>query len=399
MEIRPFKVSEINQYIKRIFTGDLLLYDINIEGEVSNFKYHYNGNMYFTLKDDKSKLRCVYFNNNINDYVVLEDGMNVIVNGYISVYERDGVYQLYVRNIRKKGTGELFEAFEKLKKKLEAEGLFDLKYKKSIKFLPRRIGVATSSSGAAVKDIISVIKRRMPSTDIIIYPVLVQGEKAPDDICKAIKYFNSRKDIDLIIIGRGGGSIEELWAFNDEQLARTIFNSKLPVVSAVGHETDFTIADFVSDMRAPTPSAAGELVVPNVADLNYKLDLCLTSLISAFNQFMNKKKDELEHICSKLMTNSPTSIIDNNKQRLDMALKDLIKTINLNYNNKRSKLEYLGSKLDTLSPFAVLNRGYSMIVDENGNLIKSVENILINSTLNVILNDGKIKVKVLDKSR
>lgn len=398
MEIRPFKVSEINQYIKRIFTGDLLLYDVSIEGEVSNFKYHYNGNMYFTLKDDKSKLRCVYFNSDIIDCIMLEDGMNVVVNGYISVYERDGVYQLYVKNIKKKGTGELFEAFEKLKRKLEAEGLFDAKYKKTIKYLPRKIGVATSSSGAAVKDIISVIKRRMPSTDIIIYPVLVQGEKAPNDICKAIKYFNSRKDIDLIIIGRGGGSIEELWAFNDEQLARTIFNSKLPVVSAVGHETDFTIADFVSDLRAPTPSAAGELVVPNVADLNYKLDSYLMSLISTFNQAINKKKNELEHIRNKIISDSPISIINNDKQRLDMILKDLVKTINQNYNNKRKKLEYLGSKLDTLSPLSVLNRGYSIVVDEDENIIRSIKNASIDSILNIILSDGKMKVKVLDKS-
>ncbi|WIV10993.1 exodeoxyribonuclease VII large subunit [Proteiniborus sp. MB09-C3] len=398
MELRPFKVSEITQYIKRILIGDPLLYDVNIEGEVSNFKYHYNGNMYFTLKDDKSRIRCVFFNNNMDDApIVLEDGMYVIVNGYISLYERDGTYQLYVRSIRKKGIGELFESFEKLKKKLEAEGLFDSKNKKTINYLPKKIGVATSSTGAAVKDIISVITRRMPSTEIIIYPILVQGEKAPAEICHAIKYFNSREDIDLIIIGRGGGSIEELWAFNDEEVARTIFSSRLPVVSAVGHETDFTIADFVADMRAPTPSAAGELVVPQIDDLNYRLSSNLISLINIFNLSIRTKKNNLGYIYDRLILNNPSNTLNDNRQRLDIILKDLIKAMNQSHSDKKNKLSLLGSKLDSMSPLAVLNRGYSIAVDKSGNIVKSIKEASVDDVLDLTLSDGKIEVKVTQK--
>lgn len=396
MELKPFKVSEITQYIKRILMGDPLLYDVSVEGEISNFKLHYNGNMYFTLKDDKSKIRCVFFNNNIDDNIdILEDGMHVVVNGYISLYERDGSYQLYVRSIKRKGIGELFEAFEKLKKKLEAEGLFDVKNKKVLNFIPKKIGVATSSTGAAIKDIISVVKRRMPCTEIIIYPILVQGEQAPIDICRAIKYFNTREDIDLIIIGRGGGSIEELWAFNDERVARTIYDSRLPVVSAVGHETDFTIADFVADLRAPTPSAAGELVVPQVDELNYRLSSNLLALINIFNQSMRMKKNELKHIYQKLLLNSPSSVLNNNRQRLDILLRDLIKAMNQINSESKNKLNLLGNKLDSLSPLAVLNRGYSIATDKDGKVVKSTTETSINDVLDLTLSDGSLEVMVI----
>ncbi len=398
MELRPFKVSEITQYIKRILMGDPLLYDVSIEGEISNFKHHYNGNMYFTLKDDKSKIKCVLFsNNNMDDSLnVLEDGMHIIVNGYISLYERDGSYQLYVRSIKKKGIGELFEAFEKLKKKLEAEGLFDAKNKKAIDFFPKKIGVATSSTGAAVKDIISVIRRRMPCTEIIIYPILVQGERAPAEICQAIKYFNTRDDIDLIIVGRGGGSIEELWAFNDEMVARAIYNSKLPIVSAVGHETDFTIADFVADMRAPTPSVAGELVVPQIDELNYRLSSNLLGLTNIFNQFIKMKKNELKYAHDKLLSNSPSNILNNNRQRLDILLKDLVRAMNQSNNEKENSLSFLGNKLDSLSPLGVLNRGYSIATDKDGKVISSIKETSIDDVLNLTLRDGKIEVKVIE---
>lgn len=399
MELRPFKVSEITQYIKRILLGDPLLYDISIEGEVSNFKNHYNGNMYFTLKDDKSKIRCVFFNNGKDNFpIIVEDGMHVIVNGYISLYERDGTYQVYVRNIKKKGVGELFEAFERLKRKLEKEGLFSVENKKSIRYLPRKIGVATSSTGAAVRDIISVLRRRMPSVDIILYPVLVQGEKAPIEICKAIKYFNTREDIDLIIIGRGGGSIEELWAFNDETVARVIYSSKLPIISAVGHETDFTIADFVADLRAPTPSAAGELAVPQVDDLNYRLSTNLISLINLFNMSIRDKKNDLKYLNDRLMLKNPSNVLNENRQRLDIILKDLVKAIDKSYNNNKNKLEFLGSKLDTLSPLSILHRGYSIATAEDGHVIKSVNEISVGDILDLTLSDGNAKIKVIDNN-
>lgn len=397
MELKPFKVSEINQYIKRILMGDPLLYDISVEGEISNFKHHYNGNMYFTLKDDKGKIKCVFFNNSINNSLsAFEDGMHVIVNGYISLYERDGSYQLYARTIKKKGIGELFEAFEKLKRKLEVEGLFDTNNKKPIKFLPKKIGIATSSTGAAIKDIISVIKRRMPCTEIIIYPILVQGEKAPADICKAITYFNTRDDIDLIIVGRGGGSIEELWAFNDEMVARTIYNSRLPIVSAVGHETDFTIADFTADLRAPTPSAAGELVVPQIEDLNYKLRSNLAALTSTFNQTIKIKTNDLRRTHDKLLSKSPSNVLHNDRQRLDTLLRDLIKAMNSSNNDKKNKLNLLGNKLDSLSPLAVLSRGYSIATDKNGKIVSSIKKTSTGEVLNLTFSDGKIEVKVTE---
>lgn len=400
MELKPFKVSEITQYIKRILMGDPLLYDVSVEGEISNFKLHYNGNMYFTLKDDKSKIRCVLFNNNIDDSIsILEDGMHVIVNGYISLYERDGSYQLYVRNIKRKGIGELFEAFEKLKRKLEAEGLFDTRNKKTINFIPKKIGVATSSTGAAIKDIISVVKRRMPCTEIIIYPILVQGEQAPTDICRAVKYFNTRADIDLIIIGRGGGSIEELWAFNDERVARAIYDSRLPIISAVGHETDFTIADFVADLRAPTPSAAGEIAVPQIDDLNYRLSSNLIALINIFNQSIRMKKNKLVHTYDKLLLNSPSNVLNNNRQRLDILLRDLIKAMNQSNSENKNKLNLFGNKLDSLSPLAVLKRGYSIATDKNRKVVKSIEQTYINDVLNLTLSDGSLEVRVTKNQR
>ncbi|MFA5524031.1 MAG: exodeoxyribonuclease VII large subunit [Tissierellales bacterium] len=398
MELRPFKVSEISQYIKRILLGDPLLYDISVEGEISNFKHHHNGNMYFTLKDEKSKIRCVFFNNNIdNNLNIFGDGMHVIVNGYISLYERDGSYQLYIRTIKKKGIGELFEAFEKLKRKLEAEGLFDTKNKKPIRFLPEKIGVATSSTGAAIKDIISVIKRRMPCTEIKIYPILVQGEKAPAHISKAIKYFNTRDDIDLIIIGRGGGSIEELWAFNDEIVARTIYSSEVPIISAVGHEIDFTIADFVADLRAPTPSVAGELAVPQIEDLNYRLKSDLTSLVNNFHQSIETKKDDIKYIYDKLLLNNPTNILDSNRQRLDLMLRDLIKTMTNINRDKKNRIDLLGNKLDSLSPLAVLKRGYSIASDKNGIVIRTVDKISNGDIINLTFSNGKIEVEVINK--
>lgn len=398
MALKPFKVSEINQYIKRIIAGDPILYNIAVEGEISNFKEYHNGNMYFTLKDDKSRIKCVYFNDGFNNIsFTIEDGMQVIIRGYISVYERDGVYQIYVKNIEKKGVGELFEAFERLKKKLQMEGLFNNENKKPLVYLPNKVGVITSAKGAAIRDIISVIKRRMPPVNIIIYPVLVQGEKAPKDICEAIKYFNTREDIDTIILGRGGGSIEELWAFNDESVAREIHNSNIPIVSAVGHETDFTIADFVADMRAPTPSAAGELIVPQIEELNYRLTSMLNSLIKHYTMYINQKNNELHNINNRLMINSPINALNDNKQGLDTLFKDLIKIFDLRKEYEKNKIDLLNTKLNTLSPLSVLNRGYSIVTDKNGRIIKSVDEINVDDMLKLIFSDGEIKTKVIKK--
>ena len=268
MDMKALKVSQVNNYIKRVFTSDMILSNLSVEGEISNFKHHYSGHMYFSLKDEKSKIKCIMFkSDNESLKVQLENGSKVIATGYVSVYEKEGDYQFYIRHVKESGVGNLYKMFEDLKKKLELEGLFNESKKKPIPFMPRKIGVVTSSSGAAIKDIINVIQRRFPPTDILIYPTLVQGNQAAKEICQGLTYFDNREDIDLIITGRGGGAMEELFAFNDEEVARTIHGLKKPIISAVGHETDFTIADFVADLRAPTPSAAAELAVPELGSL------------------------------------------------------------------------------------------------------------------------------------
>ncbi|MTI70194.1 MAG: exodeoxyribonuclease VII large subunit [Firmicutes bacterium] len=401
MSLKAIKVSEVNRYIKRILSTDPLLYNIKVEGEISNFKHHtYSGHMYFTLKDDKSRLRCVMFNSdNKKLNLKLEDGMNIVAKGYISIYERDGSYQLYVKELNLKGTGDLYIAFEKLKKKLKQKGYFDDKFKKQIPYIPKKIGVVTSSTGAAVRDIITVIKRRMPCTEIVIYPVLVQGLKSHIEICEGLKYFDQREDIELIITGRGGGSLEELWAFNEEDVANTIFNLKTPIISAVGHETDFTIADFVSDLRAPTPSAAGELAVPRFDILDTKLNEFNKRLTFSMKNIIKEKKSSLEHIKRSKLFVKPLDIIDEYKQRNDYNLKDLLNRMENILTEDKSNLENLGAKLHSLSPLKVLSRGYSIPIDDNENVIKSVDEIEKEEKFNLLMKDGKIKAKVLGISK
>lgn len=399
MGLKPLKVSDVNRYIKKIISDDPILKNIRIEGEISNFKLHYSGHMYFTLKDDKSKLKCVMFNGyskNLN--IKIENGMNVIITGYISVYENDGSYQLYATNIEAMGIGDLYVAFEKLKNKLEKEGLFDASKKKSIPFLPMNIGVVTSSTGAAVKDIITVIKRRMPSTNIYIYPVLVQGSKAHMEICNGLNYFNSRDDIDIIITGRGGGSIEELWAFNEEDVARMIYSLDKPVISAVGHETDFTISDFVSDLRAPTPSAAGELAVPLKVSLEDKLNLLYKNLTRISINCIKNRRLSLENIKykSELLRN-PHQLIDQKKLHLDNLFKELSDSTQKHITKRENTLINLGIKLDALSPLKILSRGYSIVNTLDNKIIKSIDNTNINENISITLYDGNIEAKVLKK--
>lgn len=396
MELKPLKVSEVNNYIKKILTSDPILYNISIEGEISNFKHHYSGHMYFTLKDEKSRIKCVMFkSNNKGLNILLEDGINVIVSGYISVFERDGSYQLYVKEISAKGIGELFVEFEKLKKKLDSEGLFDAKHKKPLPFLPKKIGVVTSSTGAAIRDIITVIRRRSPLTEIILYPVLVQGQRAHVEICKGLKFFNTRNDIDIIITGRGGGSLEELWAFNEEDVARAIFTSKIPVISAVGHETDFTISDFVADLRAPTPSAAGELSVPQLEQLNYILRDILIKLVKIYKNYISKRKHKVEFVRNSRLFTEPLDVITQNKQKIDFMFKDLVIQIEKRTTEDKNKFEKLGSKLNAMSPLSVLSRGYSIPMNGNGTVIKSIDDVCLDEDLRLRLKDGSLSVKVL----
>ena len=268
----PMTVCELNNYIKDVIDNDFMLNNVYIKGEISNFKNHYSGHMYFTLKDEKSLIKCVMFKSYTSNLDFMpKDGMNVVVLGTVAVFERDGIYQIYVKGMEVDGMGALYTAYEQLKEKLEKEGLFDEKYKKKIPMLPTSIGVVTSKTGAVIRDIINVTTRRYPKVNIKLFPAAVQGKGASSTIVKAIQYFNREKNVDLIIVARGGGSLEDLWPFNEEETARAIFASEIPVISAVGHETDFTIADFVADLRAPTPSAAGELAVPSLDEVIWKI--------------------------------------------------------------------------------------------------------------------------------
>ena len=390
--MKPLRVSELNGYIKRIISGDIMLSNVQVEGEISNFKHHFSGHMYFSLKDEKSKIPCVMFkgdNDNLN--IKLEEGLKIIATGYVSVYDRDGSYQLYIKKIEQKGKGDLFKKYEELKKKLEDEGLFDATTKKEIPYLPKCIGVVTSLTGAAVRDIVSVLKRRYPPCNIIIYPTLVQGLEASKEICKALKYLDSMGNIGLIITGRGGGSIEELFAFNDEELARTIYNLKTPVISAVGHETDFTIADFVADLRAPTPSAAAELSVPDISHLNDSLKNKYKVLMNLYIKKINSHKQELRLYQRSLDYNSPTRIITVGKQEIDGLFKDLTHSIDKKLRNETNRLSSLENKLNMLDLSMNLGKGFGILYDESGKVIKSIDDLFINQKLNILLEDGKLK--------
>jgi len=396
MELKPLKVSELTSYMKQIISSDPILNKIKIEGEISNFKHHYSGHMYFTLKDNRSRLKCIMFNgDNKALSFELEDGMKVIAEGYISIYERDGCYQLYVKKIKRDGIGDLYIKYEKLKKKLEYEGLFESSYKKEINTMPKSIGVITSSTGAAVKDIITVIKRRNPNINILIYSVHVQGIYSKDEICRGIKYFNSRNDIDTIIIGRGGGSIEELWSFNEEDVARAIYNSNIPIISAVGHETDFTISDFVSDLRAPTPSSAGELAVEDINFIEQRLENLNKNLNSSIKKFIESKKNELSYYKKTRVFTEPIYYIDQYKQTLDFELRKLLVARDNILKDKKVKLDNRIQKLNSLNPLNVLNRGFSYVEDNQKNVLKSVKDMNVGDIIKINLKDGQIKAKVI----
>ena len=397
MSIKPLKVSEVNSYIKRVFLSDLILSNISVEGEISNFKHHYSGHMYFSLKDHKGKIRCVMFKGD-NELVnfKLKDGMKVVVTGYISIYEKEGDYQLYVRTIEEIGVGDLYKAFEELKRKLELEGLFHKDNKKEIPFMPNKIGIVTSSTGAAIRDIITIIKRRFPSCELLIYPTLVQGSQAPIEICRGLVYLDSREDIDLIITGRGGGSIEELYAFNDEEVARIMYNLKTPVISAVGHETDFTIADFVADLRAATPSAAAELAVPEQSFLLDMVNSKYNRLLKIYYQWKKEKESKLKYLNTSLNYYNPINQLKDKKQELDGLFKDLNYIMQRKINDEKNKLATFNQKLILLNPNSSLDRGYGVLTDEKGNLIKSIKEVNINEELKILIKDGIIKAKVVN---
>jgi len=389
-------VTQITDYIKRIFNADAILSNVSIRGELSNFKHHYSGHMYFTLKDDTAKIKCVMFKSSCSTLKFYpEDGMNVIVSGYVSIYERDGQYQLYVNDMQPDGKGALYVAFEQLKKKLESEGLFDVNKKKPLPKYPSKIGVVTSSTGAAIRDIINVATRRFPGINILVVPVMVQGNEAPGQIARAIEILNERGDVDIIITGRGGGSIEELWAFNEECVVRAIFNSSIPVVSAVGHETDYTIADFVSDLRAPTPSAASEICVPDKRELLYKLNNYSRIMHNQMQVILNNKKYELSQQKKLLYSLSPISKINQRKQYIDSLSYKLISLINHKIDMKKELLGKYMANLESLSPLSVLSRGYSVAYKSGERqVLRDIKNVKCGDNVDVYIKNGCMKCKV-----
>lgn len=392
-----FTVSEVNYMIKNLLDSNEHLRQVYIRGEISNFKHHnISGHMYFTLKDEKSQIRCVMFKScNMLLPFLPENGMNVIAFGFISVFTRDGQYQLYVEDLQPDGIGALHIAFEKLKARLEEEGLFAPERKLKLPFLPKKIGLVTSPTGAAIKDLLTVIKRRFPNVNIVIAPVLVQGKGAADEISSAISHLNNLKDIDVIIVGRGGGSIEELWAFNEEKVARAIANSKVPVISAVGHETDYTIADFVADKRAPTPSAAGEIVVPEKEILKNEVRHLSLRLINGFYNFIGERRQKLEYLKMSPVFKRPETYIMNCRLVIDELLRRLKKDTDYYIAKQKSILGQSISKLEALNPLSILKRGYSICIHSNTNrLVKHWSDVKKGDYVKVLLSDGNLICKV-----
>ncbi len=395
MKINPISVTELNMYVKQKVAEDEYLNSVLVKGEISNFKHHYTGHMYFTLKDENSLIKCVMFKTSTATLnFVPKDGMKVIVLGSVGVYERDGVYQIYCKAMQEDGMGNLYTAFEELKKKLSSEGLFDESHKKPIPFMPKIIGVLTSNTGAVIRDIINVSTRRNPNVYIRLLPVPVQGEGAGIKIAKAIKLMNEQKLADVIIVARGGGSIEDLWPFNEEVVARAIYESELPVISAVGHETDFTIADFVADLRAPTPSAAAELAVADVEDLEYSINLCQRRLKMALKRKTEVMRLRFEKCMNSRVYQEPLSRINDYYLEIERMLKVLENSTIKSIKDSRINATKLIAKLDALSPLKTLTRGYTL-AEIDGKVITKAEQMKKDTEFDLNFQDGKVHAKVL----
>ncbi|OZM57995.1 exodeoxyribonuclease VII large subunit [Lottiidibacillus patelloidae] len=433
-------VTSLNRFIKRKFESDDLLQNVWIKGELSNFKRHSSGHMYFTLKDEKSRIQAVMFAG-VNRYLKFqpESGMKVLIRGTIDVYEPNGQYQLYAKEMQPDGIGNLYLAYEELKKTLQAKGYFSPENKKPLPRFPQRIGIVTSPTGAAVRDIITTVRRRYPVVKTTIFPVLVQGPSAPNSIAKAIDKANEQNEVDLLIVGRGGGSIEELWAFNEKVVAESIFASQLPIISAVGHETDFTIADFVSDVRAPTPTAAAELAVPHIAELLERINQRKTRLNRAMNERYQGEKERLLHLQRSYAFRYPKKLVAQKEEQLDRLTESLHKESIRLFEKKREKLVYLQknlqsqhpkeklmkafdtykhtvtnlqknmqsihkdktylfkqklSELNAYNPLAVMERGYSIVYSEQKELVKSMKQVQLGDKVNIQLKDGNLDCQV-----
>lgn len=383
-------VSDLNQYIKNKIADDEYLNHVLIKGEISNFKNHYTGHMYFTLKDEKSLIKCIMFKSYAQKLRFMpKDGMKVFILGSVSVFERDGVYQIYVQAMEEDGLGDLYTKYQELKEKLEEQGLFDEIHKKKIPKMPKVVGVLTSQTGSVIKDIINVSTRRNPNVYIRLLPVPVQGEGAAEKIAEGIKYMNDNKLADVLIIARGGGSLEDLWPFNEEIVAHSIYNSEIPVISAVGHETDFTIADFVADLRAPTPSAAAELAVPDIYDVKQKINDNQARLRMALLKKLEFMRMRYDKCMSSSVFREPTRKINEEAIRLDNYIKQLEQYIKTKQKEEKTKYIKLVAKLDAYSPLKTLARGYS-IVQKEGNMVKSKEQLNSGDDIEIKLADGDV---------
>lgn len=391
-------ITQLNEYIRSRMDADLLLNQVAVRGEISNYKMYPSGHHYFTLKDESSALKCVMFKGNAMRLRFRpENGMKVIAMGKVSVFPRDGAYQLYCTAMAMDGVGDLYAAFEQLKKKLAAQGLFDPAHKKPLPKYPGTIGIITSSAGAAVHDMLQILRKRYPLTQVRLLPVRVQGVEAPGEIAAAIQYANRFRLADLLIVGRGGGSIEDLWAFNDERVAYAIYQSQIPVISAVGHEPDVTISDYVADLRAATPSNAAELAVPDQDALQQSLDAMASSMAVALNRQIKAAQKHLDVLSQSPALRSPAGYLEQREKSLEMLTNRMISAQNQNIT--RSKQRYIAavSKLDAMSPLKVLTRGYSLAQTETGELLRSVHQVELGERIRVSLGDGKLSAVVMNK--
>lgn len=394
-EDMAISVSELNSYIKNKIADDEYLNNVLIKGEISNFKNHYTGHMYFTLKDENSLIKCIMFKSYAQKLDFMpKDGMKVFVLGGVSVFERDGIYQIYVKAMQEDGVGILYKKYEELKQRLDEEGYFDESHKQKIPLMPKVIGVLTSQTGSVIRDIINVSTRRNPNVRIRLYPVPVQGEGAAEKIADGIRFMNENNLADVLILARGGGSLEDLWPFNEEIVAHAIYNSKLPIISAVGHETDFSISDFVADLRAPTPSAAAELAVPDLYEIKQKINVYQNRLRMSLVKKVEIMKLRYEKCMNSRVFKEPTRNINDNYLRIDNYIKRLENTIKIKQKEEKTKYIELISKLDALSPLKTLTRGYS-IVETDNKIIKSSKQLSTGDKIKLRFSDGQKNAEIL----
>ena len=393
-------VGELTKWIRNLVAGDPVLRNVFVRGEISNFSAYRSGHAYFTLKDRDACLKCVMFSwKDKGIRFVPENGMQVVAGGGVKVYEAGGVYQLYVETLIPEGTGDLAEAFRQMKERLAAEGLFDEAHKKKLPMLPEKIGVVTSLSGAVLRDIYRVSKRRLPSVQLVLYPVQVQGETSAAEVAAAVRYFNEKYPVDVLIVGRGGGSAEDLWSFNEEAVVRAIYASKIPVISAVGHETDYTLSDLAADVRAATPSQAAELAVPDAGALLARLAGLKTRLENARRRWMTVKRSQLLACLRRAPLSAPKRIIEAKRERLARGQTALLAAARQGFRGKQQRLDMTLERMEILNPIRMLRRGYGVVENEDGRLVRSAGELRQGDRLTVILADGRVRADVRDVER